>query len=321
MTMASDHAATQCRVAFVGAGFMTREHAKAFAAVPGVELAGLYSRGREQALQAADALGIARVCDSVADLYEKCRPDLVVVSVPELEMNGVALACLAHPWSILLEKPAGYDVADAQSIIDAAGVRASAVMVGLNRRWYGATRAALADLVGIPGPRYVRVQDQQDQAAALLAGQPAKVVANWMYANSIHVIDYFSLFARGKVVSVEPVVRWVPSQPGVVVSKLMFSSGDVGLYEGVWNGPGPWAVTISTPQKRWELRPLEQAAFQEAGSRRLVPIDADPRDTAYKAGLHVQATHAVAAAMAGPRVLPSLCDAMRSMQIVERIFA
>lgn len=321
MIMASESTAPRCRVAFVGAGFMTREHAKAFAAVPGVELAGLYSRGMEQARQAAAALAIAQVCDSVADLHEKCRPDLVVVSVPELEMNGVACACFAHPWKILLEKPAGYDVADARSIIKAAGARADEVMVALNRRWYGATRAAQADLVDNTGPRYIRVLDQQDQAAALAAGQPARVVANWMYANSIHVIDYFALFARGDVVSVDPVVRWDPERPGMVVSKVVFSSGDIGLYEGVWNGPGPWAVTISTPQKRWELRPLEQAAFQEASSRRLVPVDADPCDTAYKAGLYVQAEHAVAAALGGPRVLPSLRDAMRSMQLVERIFA
>ncbi len=38
-----------CKVAFVGAGYMGTEHAKAFADVPGVELSGIFSRTRERA--------------------------------------------------------------------------------------------------------------------------------------------------------------------------------------------------------------------------------------------------------------------------------
>jgi hypothetical protein len=141
-----------------------------------------------------------------------------------------------------------------------------------------------------------------------------------MYANSIHMIDYFTAFGRGKVVDVVNVFPWTPDDPGIVVAKLVFDSGDTGLYEGVWKGPGPWAATIQTAEKRWEMRPLEQASFQVAGSRKLEPVEAHPWDTAFKPGLRLQAEHAVKAALGQPHESISLSESLKSMRLVQRIF-
>ena len=66
---------------------------------------------------------------------------------------------------------------------------------------------------------------------------------------------------------------------------MTFASGDIGLYEGIWNGPGPWACTVTTPRRRWELRPLEKAVFQNAGERKLNPVDAACVGRGLQAGL------------------------------------
>ena len=178
----------------------------------------------------------------------------------------------------------------------------------------------LADLEKIDAPRFIKMQDQQDQATALKYGQPEEVVANWMYANSIHMIDYFTAFGRGKVVEVENVFPWTPDDPGIVVAKLVFDSGDTGLYEGVWNGPGPWAATIQTAEKRWEMRPLEQASFQVAGSRKLEAAEGHEWDTAFKPGLRMQAEHAVKAALGEENNSITLAESLKSMRLVQRIF-
>lgn len=312
---------SECRVAFVGAGGMTREHVRAFRDVPGVALAGIHSRTRAKAESLAGEFAIPVVADSVAELHARSSADLVVVSVPELSANEVAKACFKHAWTVLMEKPAGLDVADAEDIAAAASRASRDAYVALNRRQYSATAAALQKLASDSGVRFIRVQDQQDQAAALAAGQPARVVANWMYANSIHVVDYFRVFGRGKVESVEPVVPWDAARPGVVVSSLRFSSGDVGLYEGVWDGPGPWAVTVSTPAQRLEMRPLEQVGVQVRGERKLVPQEPARWDTEFKAGFRLQAEKAVAAACGRPAGLPTLQDGIETMQLVRRIFS
>ena len=310
-----------CRVGFVGAGYMSREHARAFADVPGVELAGICSRTRTRAEQLAAETGIRGVYGSIDEMREATRADLVVVSVPELSMRDCSSAAFRHDWTVLLEKPAGHTIEDARAIAKAAAQRKAGTYVALNRRFYDATRAARNDLATGNDPRFIVVQDQQDQAAALAAGQPEDVVRHWMFANSIHTIDYLRVFGRGAVTSVRPIVPWEPSRPSIVVADVRFESGDIGLYQGVWNGPGPWAVAISTPAARWELRPLESAAVQRRGERRLTPVETHPRDVEFKAGLRLQAEHAVAAAMGRPNESVSIAVALESMELVHRIFA
>lgn len=313
--------ATPCRVAFVGAGSMAREHLRAFADVPGVGLAGIHSRTRQRAESLASEFCIAHVCESVDELYERTSANLVVVCVPELATNTVACRCFAFPWAALIEKPAGYDVADAEEIAVRARQLKARAYVALNRRLYSSTQAVLDDLNLRDDPRYIRVQDQQDQAAALAAGQPPAVVKNWMYANSIHTIDYFRVFGRGRVTDVSPIVRWTADRPGIVLAKLVFESGDIGVYEGIWNGPGPWAVTVSTPRRRWEVRPLEHAAFQNNGERVLNAVDVHQWDKQFKAGFRRQAQLAVSAAQGGESCqLATLEEGLETMRLVQRIF-
>ena len=309
----------ECRVAFVGAGYMTREHARAFAAVEGVRLVGITSRTRGRAEALAAELGIESVSDSVAAMYESQKPDLVVVSVPELSMRAVALEAFEHPWTILLEKPAGYHLADAEAIAAGAAKAAGRVFVAFNRRFYGSTERVRADLGSRDGARFVVIQDQQSVEGALQIGQPKIVAENFMYANSIHMIDLGRFVCRGRVSAVRPIVEWNGGSP-VVVAMIEFDSGDRALYEGIWDGPGPWAVTVSTPAVRWELRPLERATRQLRGERQLTHFEAEGPDTSFKAGILRQAEEAVRAARGEPTTLPDIAESMESMRLVAAIF-
>jgi predicted dehydrogenase len=312
--------APRCAVAIVGAGFMAEEHARAFGAVPGVELVGIHSRTRSRAEQVAREAGIAGVFDSIAELYERTKADLVVVAITETAMKDVAVECLAYPWTILLEKPPGLSVVEAEEIASAADERERPVLVALNRRFISSTRAVLDDIAGSDAPRYIRVLDRQSLEEARAHGHPEPVVRHYMYANSIHVVDYLSLLGRGAVESVEHVLPWNPREPGVVLAAIRFASGDIGVYEGIWNGPGPWAVTLVTEEKRWELRPLEQAAFQLPGERQLMSVPPHDWDREFKPGLRLQAEHAVAATRDERCEIPTIGESLRTMRLIEAIF-
>ena len=196
------------RVAIIGAGYMAREHIRAFSSIRGIEIAGIYSRTRLRAEALAAEFGISSICDSITELYEATRAELVVVAIPELEMHKVAVACFGFTWTVLLEKPAGYNYEVGVEIASAARTHGAKVFVALNRRHYSSTRRVLAALSENSVPRFIKVQDQEDPAQALAGGQPALVVSNWMYANSIHLIDFFRVFGRGRIVSVNLVVPW-----------------------------------------------------------------------------------------------------------------
>lgn len=310
----------RCKVAIVGAGYMAREHVRAFQDVENVRVTGIMSRTRKRAEDLAREFHIPKVCDSIAELYEATKAELVVATVPELEANRVSRSCFEHPWTVLMEKPAGYNLEDAEEIIAVAKEKGSRAFVALNRRFYSSTRAALSDLEGNASPRFIHLQDQEDTKRARAAGQPKLVIENWMYANSIHVIDYFYLFGRGKIIAVEPIIPWEGEQTRIVAAKVQFDSGDVGLYQGVWKGPGPWSASINTPEKRWEMRPLEQAAYQLAGQRTLERVLLDSADQKFKPGLRLQAQEAISAALGDPTSLPTLDDGLRTMRLVNAIF-
>lgn len=308
------------KVALVGSGRMAKEHARAFADVPGTTLAGLFSRTRTVAEAFAKENGVPLVADSIAELAETTQADLVVVTVPVPAMKATAIECLRFPWTILLEKPPGIDLGEAKVIAAEAATTGRRVLVALNRRFMGSTLAAGADLETRRGPRFIHVQDQQDLATDPDPSHGPDVRKAWMFGNSIHVIDYLRAFGRGPIKRVTPIFRWNPAAPGIVVASVEFASGDRGVYEGIWNGPGPWAVTVSHPEVRWEMRPLERAFYQATGSRVLSPVGADPADSLFKPGFRRQAEAAVLAAQGESSAAVTLAESLETMDLIARIF-
>ena len=308
-------------VAIVGAGAMGREHARAFSAVAGVKVAGLASRTRARAEALAREMGVPVVADSVDELHTRTSADLVVVAVPELSANAVARSVFAHPWAVLLEKPAGYDLADAEDIAAGARGRRAPVLVGLNRRFYSSTRAVRDDLEARPSEkRFIHVQDQQSYAEARRYNHPEPVVERFMYANSIHLIDLIPFFGRGPVTRVERVTPWRGEDTEVMIAYVEFESGDSALYEGLWKGPGPWACSVSTPGRRWAMQPLEQAVYQNAGERSRQTVEPSEDDRTYKAGFLRQAQAAVAAVRGEASDAATLEDSLRTMRLIHGMF-
>jgi predicted dehydrogenase len=241
--------------------------------------------------------------------------------VPELSANPVAMEAFKYPWAVLMEKPAGYDLADAEKIAAAARGRTPPVMVGLNRRFYSSARAIKADLETRPTEkRFIHVQDQQSYAEARRYNHPPQVVEKFMYANSIHLIDLIAFFGRGQVTRVETLTPWRGEATEVMLSYIEFDSGDTALYEGLWKGPGPWAANVSTPGKRWIMQPLEQAIYQNAGERARHTIEASDEDKQFKAGFLLQARAAVAAVRGGASEIPSIDDSLQTMRLINRMF-
>ena len=310
-----------CKVAFIGAGYMTEEHIKAFSDIQEVEIAGIYSRTFEKAKHLSEKYNFSDKCyNSIEELYKNSNANLVVISVPELAVREVCIEVFKFQWVCLVEKPAGYNYEDSLSILNASKLNKNKVFVALNRRMYSSTRKVEAEILNFFEPRLIHVFDQENPKLALLNGQPEIVVKNWMYANSIHMIDYFRIFGRGEILTVEPIISRDSSNTNFVISKITFDSGDIGIYEAVWNAPGPWAVTITTSEKRWELRPLEKMQSQLYASRQIDIFETDEWDRQYKPGIRYQAEEAVKAALNLENQLTTLDDAIKTMELIKKIY-
>jgi predicted dehydrogenase len=222
---------------------------------------------------------------------------------------------------MLLEKPAGYDLADARDIADAAKNHPAPVMVGLNRRFYSSMLAVQNDLNTRPQEsRFLHVQDQQSYAEARHHKHPEAVVEKFMYANSIHLIDMVRALGRGKVSRVQPIRPWRGDQTDVMLAYVEFDSGDSALYEGIWRGPGPWAFTVSTPSRRWTLQPLEQACYQNAGERTRHMLETAESDLICKPGFLLQAEAVVARIRGEANTITALQDSLETMELIHQLF-
>jgi predicted dehydrogenase len=308
------------RIAFIGAGNMTTEHMKAFADIDEVAIAGICSKTRTRAEKLAELYPGTIVCDSIEELYTKTKADIVVVSVPELVVTTIAIECFKFPWICLFEKPLGLGLAEAIQVSEAAKKTSSTVFVLLNRRHYSSTRKVLEDINQIPGGRMIHVQDQEDIKLEQEKGVSQLMIKNWMYANAIHVIDYFCFLGRGEITRVENIVSWNPSNPQHVIAKIEYASGDMGLYQAVWNAPAPWIVAVNTPTRRWEMKPLEQASYQDYRTRKSNSVATATWDTQFKPGLRQQAQEAINAYKGLPHTMPTIDDSLVTMQLVHKIY-
>ena len=309
-----------CKVAIIGAGYMAEEHIKVFSSIDNVNLCGIHSRTKIKAEKLAGVYKINKVYDTISDLFSETKAELVIITVPELSAKEVCVEAFNFPWVCLIEKPVGYNLKDSKDILDCAEKKKAKAYVALNRRHYSATNKVQNFLDDENSKRIISIIDQEDQKAALKSGQPELVVENWMYANSIHLIDLFRIFGRGEIINVNTIKPWLKENPFHLLSYIEFESGDIGIYNAYWNCPGPWSISVTTSSKRLEMRPIETLNIQEHGSRTLKSIDLDKKDIDFKPGLWVQALEALKAVRGSSHSLPDLHDAYASMELISKIY-
>jgi predicted dehydrogenase len=308
------------KVAVIGAGFMASEHMKCWADVAEARVVGIYSRSRESAARLANEFNIPLVFDSVASLYQGTRADLVLVAVSESATLEICTEISQFPWTALIEKPVGIDAYESQKITSLFKLHGVEAYVALNRRFYSSTRYVKSEIGEEIGPIVVQIFDQQDPLVALKQGRPKRVVENWMFANSIHLVDYFFNFCRGDILDVVPSRRWKNGDGMFVSAEVIFSSGDIGIYHAFWNMPAPWAVIVNSLENRWEIRPLELVSVQKRGSRVSEPLSTDVRDEIFKPGLRVQCDELIKAVSGQSHALVSLEENMKTVRLIEKIY-
>ncbi|MEO8634801.1 MAG: Gfo/Idh/MocA family oxidoreductase [Gemmatimonadales bacterium] len=126
-------------VGVIGVGVLGWHHARHLAAMPNVELAGVYDIRPERAEYVAKALG-TRACRSREELLQRTRA--VTVAVPTANHGEVGLAVLQAGRPLLMEKPLAATLDEADALIDAAARERVILHVGHIERFNRALRGA-----------------------------------------------------------------------------------------------------------------------------------------------------------------------------------
>jgi predicted dehydrogenase len=136
--------AEKLRIAVAGAGLFGREHIRRLAAMEGVELAGLAEPNEEGRARVAAAHGIGLAVADVGELLDRAKPDGLVIATPGPTHLPIARLALARGIPVLLEKPVGMKVAEADELIAAEKASRGFVLPGHVLRFSAQYREALA---------------------------------------------------------------------------------------------------------------------------------------------------------------------------------
>jgi hypothetical protein len=179
---------------------------------------------------------------------------------------------------------------------------------------------ALSELQSDPGARVLDVLDQEFPAHAYRNGTPKAVAENWMYANSVHLIDLIRYFARGSADRISVSARSLGVSSYATIAEIEFSSGDFCRYLATWNAPGPWGVSITTSSARHSLQPLESLTVQTLDNR--IPTTQEPsrNDLQFKPGLWRLIDELSIQLAEGASKLPTLSDSLETMRLISSIY-
>jgi hypothetical protein len=303
------------KVAIIGAGSIAEEHIKSFLETKKVQIVGIFSKTLSKANKLKNKYKISKVYKSLDDLYYGTKSDLVVVAVSIINVKKVLKKVSKYNWYCLCEKPIGINFEETIKISKFFKNK-NKFFIALNRRCYDSTLQAKNLLKYDNSKRLIFINDQEDIVKAKKF-HPKIICKNFMYANSIHLVDYCKIFARGSVVRFNNLVNFYNKDYGLLSKEIIFNSGDKVLFTSLWNRPGPWFVKIITKNLFISLEPLEKILVRTDLRVKLKKIKYKKK---IKDGFYNQALNMINIITNKKKTLPNLNDAIDTTLLVKKIF-
>jgi len=126
------------RLGVVGVGSLGYHHARILSTTAGIRFSGVYDASDERRKHVAETLGVPAFDDMHALLQDV---DAIVIAVPTIAHEEVALAAISHGVHVLIEKPIAPTVAAADRILAAAEANNVTVQIGHVERFNAALQA------------------------------------------------------------------------------------------------------------------------------------------------------------------------------------
>ncbi len=283
------------RVLLIGSGFMAREYIKVLASLGNEVIIVGRSDEKIQALKSDYpnfeyfSGGLSKFLEQHSDIPEFA---INAASINQLRSTSILLMDAGVKY-IMLEKPGELTLSGLNEI-KLKSIECSAdVLIAYNRRYYSSI-SVLKEQVEIDGgitsahfefTEWIHTIDPNIY--------DSEALKKWIISNSSHVIDTaFSLIGIPKELNAfvggKDAITWHPS--GSIFTGSGISENDIPFtYHSNWEGPGRWAIEISTRKRRFYLKPMEKLQQQIKGSVQITDFEIeDQLDQEFKAGLFLQ---------------------------------
>ena len=280
------------KICFIGAGKTMQKHLEVFSKFKNLEFVGIYNRTKRKAHQIRKKFKINRVFNNIDEMYSLTKSNYVIVVVSPDANFKIIRDCLKYPWTIFTEKPLGLNYVQAKNLIRLSLKKKRKLFIALNRRNFISTKK-LVEIIDKKKniKRNLEIYDQQSPSNIYFT---KKVINNWQFANSIHLIDYISLICRGKVSSYKKKLIELNSKQKVLECVIKFSSGDTCKYRALWFLPGKWQVKVRLDKLIYTLKPLERLKVSEFNKSNFSDLKLNySLDNEFKPGFFSQAKNLI----------------------------
>ncbi len=247
------------RIGIYGAGQMGSVHARTYAGIDGVTVAGVADADGQRARSGAEAVGAAPYPD--LDSLLAVGLDAVVVAVPNVLHARSAIAALERGVHVFCEKPMAITLDEARRVLQTVERTGRVYQMGFNRRFapaYAGMRDVLAGGVTIYSGT-MKMNDGDMRTPSWFADRT--ISGGFMYDTGIHLFD-MARWQLGPVHTVHCLARssCYPDQDDAVVI-LNFQRGAIVAFSTC--GHATWTA----PTERIELFGDHQAIVTEGFER------------------------------------------------------
>ncbi|MFQ6605024.1 MAG: Gfo/Idh/MocA family protein [Fidelibacterota bacterium] len=203
------------KVGVIGVGHLGQHHARHYAAMPTVDLVGVYDTDRQRAEEIAGKTG-SKAYRTMTDLMAAC--DAVSIVTPTRYHAEVATTCLQQGLHVFIEKPITKTVAEANHLLSLAKDRQAIIQVGHIER----LNPALMVLQDVDlAPKYIEVQRL---APYTTRGTDVPVVLDLM----IHDIDIILALVKSQVKNIRASgVSIMTDSVDIANARIRFENGTV----------------------------------------------------------------------------------------------
>lgn len=277
------------KIVFVGTGKMANEYAKVLynEFKNQIQFVGAMNRSNDRIKDFIKKYKIPKYYRNLKEMMMITKPDIVIVSVNETSTYKILKILTKFDIICLIEKPVGFNFYQSEKISKLKKNDGFKGFIALNRRYYSSVQKAQNIISKDLSPRIIHIYDQESTLIAKKSGKPTQVVKNWMYANSIHMIDFAYQFGRGKIKKIKKLNKGNIFKESYVSALLYFDSGDVVFYHCFWNRKAPWKVEISTQNFYIQLKPIEKLSYLSKKNVKWNNVKKSNSDINYKPGIHL----------------------------------
>jgi myo-inositol 2-dehydrogenase / D-chiro-inositol 1-dehydrogenase len=129
------------KVCLIGAGQWGRQHARVFSQRADVTLCAVAGRSLEKTQTRAAEFGL-RAYTNVLEMLEREKPELVSLSLPNLEHFEATMQVIQSGYPLLVEKPLAFDLREADQMLNEAAKRDLFFAINFNHRYAKPLRLA-----------------------------------------------------------------------------------------------------------------------------------------------------------------------------------